>query len=328
MQKRTLGKSDIVVSEIGFGCMGMSEFYGPSDDEVSLQTLARATELGVTFFDTADMYGSGHNETLLGGFCKGQRDKLVIATKFGIVREPGKYERCVDNSPAYIAAACDASLKRLGVEVIDLYYAHRINPDQPIEETVGAMADLVKAGKVRALGLSEVSEATLRRAAAVHPIAAVQSEYSLWTRDIEAEVLPACRELGVSLVAYSPLGRGMLTGAFNKDTQLADSDFRRNNPRFQGENFDANLRLVEVLNGLASEKGCTAGQLALAWLLHQGPDIVPIPGTRRIKYLEENVAAASVQLSPQDIERISAAMPAGVAAGERYTPAGMVGVNV
>ncbi|MEJ2119064.1 MAG: aldo/keto reductase [Alphaproteobacteria bacterium] len=305
MQKRTLGKSDIVVSEIGFGCMGMSEFYGPSDDEVSLQTLARATELDVTFFDTADMYGSGHNETLLGGFCKGQRDKLVIATKFGIVREPGKYERCVDNSPAYIAAACDASLKRLGVEVIDLYYAHRINPDQPIEETVGAMADLVKAGKVRALGLSEVSAATLRRAAAVHPIAAVQSEYSLWTRDIEAEVLPACRELGVT-----------------------DGDFRRNNPRFQGENFDANLRLVEVLNGLASEKGCTVGQLALAWLLHQGPDIVPIPGTRRIKYLEENVAAASVQLSPQDIERISAAMPAGVAAGERYTAAGMVGVNV
>ncbi len=326
MRKRELGRSGITVSEIGFGCMGMSEFYGPSDDEASRKTLARAVELGVTFFDTADMYGFGHNETLLGGFLKG-RSGLVVATKFGIVREPGKYERRVDNSPAYIAEACDASLKRLGVEVIDLYYAHRINPDQPIEETVGAMAGLVQTGKVRALGLSEVSAATLRRAHAVHPIAAVQSEYSLWTRDMEAEVLPVCRELGVSLVAYSPLGRGMLTGAITRDTPLAGDDFRRSVPRFQDENFDANLRLVEALRGLAAEKGCTVGQLALAWLLHQGPDIIPIPGTRRITYLEENVGAAAVELMAADLERIGAALPAGAAAGERYPAAGMVGLN-
>lgn len=326
MQKRELGKSGIAVSEIGFGCMGMLEFYGPSDDAASLSTLARAVELGVTFFDTADTYGFGHNETLLGGFLKG-RSGVVVATKFGIVREPGKYERRVDNSPAYIAEACDASLQRLGVEVIDLYYAHRINPETPIEETVGAMAGLVKAGKVRALGLSEVSGATLRRAAAVHPIAAVQSEYSLWTRDVEAEVLPACRDLGISLVAYSPLGRGMLTGAIGKDTQLAGNDFRRNNPRFQGENLDANLRLVETLRGLAAEKGCTPGQLALAWLLRQGPEIIPIPGTRRIQYLEENAGVAAVGLAPEDMQRISAAMPAGAAAGERYPAAGMVGLN-
>lgn len=327
MQKRELGKSGITVAEIGFGCMGMSEFYGPSDDEQSQRTLARAVELGVDFFDTADTYGFGHNETLLGGFLKGKRG-LTVATKFGIVREPGKYERRLDNSPAYITAACDASLKRLGVEVIDLYYAHRINSDQPIEETVGAMASLVAAGKVRALGLCEVSAATLRRAAAVHPIAAVQSEYSLWTRDMEAEVLPACRELGVSLVAYSPLGRGMLTGTIAKDTPLADNDFRRAAPRFQGENLDANLRLVEALRALADEKCYAPGQLALAWLLHQGPQIVPIPGTRRIKYLEENVVAAAVQLTPHDLGRINAAMPAGAAVGERYTAAGMVGVNV
>jgi aryl-alcohol dehydrogenase-like predicted oxidoreductase len=327
MQKRELGKSGITVAEIGFGCMGMSEFYGPSDDEQSLRTLARAVELGVDFFDTADTYGFGHNETLLGGFLKGKRG-LAVATKFGIVREPGKYERRVDNSPAYITAACDASLERLGVEVIDLYYAHRVNPDQPIEETVGAMASLVAAGKVRALGLCEVSAATLRRAAAVHPIAAVQSEYSLWTRDMEAEVLPACRELGVSLVAYSPLGRGMLTGTIAKDTPLAENDFRRAAPRFQGKNLDANLRLVEALRALADEKGCAPGQLALAWLLYQGPEIVPIPGTRRIKYLEENVGAAAVQLTPHDLGRINAAVPAGAAVGERYTAAGMVGINV
>jgi aryl-alcohol dehydrogenase-like predicted oxidoreductase len=327
MQKRELGKSGIVVAEIGLGAMGMSEFYGPSDDEQSRRTLARAVELGVDFFDTADTYGFGHNETLLGGLLRGKRG-LAVATKFGIVREPGKYERRIDNSPAYIAAACDASLKRLGVEVIDLYYAHRLNPDQPIEETVGAMANLVAAGKVRALGLCEVSAATLRRAAAVHPIAAVQSEYSLWTREIEAEILPTCRELGTSLVAYSPLGRGILTGTIAKDTPLADNDFRRAAPRFQGENFDANLRLVEALRALADEKGCAPGQLALAWLLHQGPEIVPIPGTRRIKYLEENVAAAAVQLTPHDLGRINAAMPAGAAVGERYTAAGMVGINV
>lgn len=326
MRPRKIGQTNTAVPEIGFGCMGMSEFYGPSDDEASLRTLARAAGLGVTFFDTADTYGFGHNETLLGTFLKG-RSGFVVATKFGIAREPGQYERRIDNSPAYIAAACEASLKRLGVEVIDLYYAHRINPDQPIEETAGAMARLVEAGKVRALGLSEVSAATLRRAAAVHPIAAVQTEYSLWTRDVEREVLPACRELGVTLVAYSPLGRGMLTGAIAKDTQFAANDFRRNNPRFQGGNFDANLRLVEVLRGLAAEKGCTAGQLALAWLLHQGPDIIPIPGTRRIPFLEENVSAADITLSAADLERIDTAIPAGAAAGERYVAAGMTGVS-
>jgi aryl-alcohol dehydrogenase-like predicted oxidoreductase len=326
MQKRELDKSGIAVSSIGFGCMGMSEFYGPSDDAASLAVLARAVELGVTFFDTADTYGLGHNESLLGSFLKGRRD-LVVATKFGIVREPGKYERRVDNSPAYIAQACEASLKRLGIECIDLYYAHRINHEQPVEATVGAMAALVKAGKVRALGLSEVSAATLRRAHAVHPIAAVQSEYSLWTRDVESEVLPACRELGVALVPYSPLGRGMLTGTISKDTALADNDFRRLSPRFQGENFDANLHLVELLRALAAEKGCTPGQLALAWLLHQGPDIVPIPGTRRIKYLEENTGAVEIALTPDELARIGAALPAGAAAGERYPAAGMKGLN-
>jgi aryl-alcohol dehydrogenase-like predicted oxidoreductase len=327
MQKRELGKSGITVAEIGLGCMGMSEFYGPSEDAASLAVLQRALELGVTHFDTADTYGFGHNETLLGGFLKGRRD-VVIASKFGIVREPGKYERRIDNSPAYIAQACDASLKRLGVEVIDLYYAHRLNPEQPIEETVGAMAGLVEAGKVRALGLSEVSAATLRRAHAVHPIAAVQSEYSLWTRDVEAEVLPACRELGISLVAYSPLGRGMLTGAIASDKDFAANDFRRSAPRFQGENLDANLRLVELLRGLAADRACTPGQLALAWLLHQGPEVLPIPGTRRIKYLEENTGAAAIQLSPDDLQRIGAALPPGSAVGDRYTAAGMAGVNV
>lgn len=327
MQKRELGKDGVDVSQIGLGCMGMSEFYGPSDDASSLTLLARAVELGVTFFDTADTYGFGHNETLLGGFLKGRRG-LVIATKFGIVREPGKYERQIDNSPAYIAHACDASLKRLGVDVIDLYYAHRVNPETPIEETVGAMAGLVAAGKVRALGLSEVSAATLRRACAVHPIAAVQSEYSLWTRDVEAEVLPACRELGVSLVAYSPLGRGMLTGAFGKDTPLAENDFRRSAPRFQGENLTANLGVVDVLRGLAREKACAPGQLALAWLLQQGPEVIPIPGSRRIRHLEENIGAATVRLTEEDLKRIDAALPPGVAAGDRYTAAGMAGVNV
>ncbi len=326
MQKRELGKSGIWVSEIGLGCMGMSEFYGPSEDDASLAVLQRASELGVTLFDTADTYGLGHNEILLGAFLKGRRD-VAVATKFGIVREPGKYERRIDNSPDYIAKACDASLKRLGIETIDLYYAHRIDPAQPIEETVGAMARLAEAGKVRALGLSEVSPATLRRAHAVHPIAAVQSEYSLWTRDVEAGVLPVCRELGIGLVAYSPLGRGMLTGTITSETQFAGNDFRRNAPRFQGENLDANVRLTEVLRELALDKGCTPGQLALAWLLHQGPEIVPIPGTRRIKYLEENTAAAAIELSAGDLKRIGAALPAGFAAGDRYPAAGMAGVN-
>ncbi len=327
MEQRALGSSRLSVSAIGLGCMGMSEFYGPTDDAQSLATLERAFALGVTHYDTADMYGSGHNETLLARFLAGRREKVVVATKFGIVREPGKYERRIDTSPAYVRAACEASLKRLGIETIDLYYAHRLNPDTPVEDTVAAMAELVEAGKVRALGLSEVSAATLRRAHAVHPIAALQSEYSLWTRDVEAEVLPALRELGVALVAYAPLGRGMLTGAIGKDTILAENDFRRLSPRFQGDNLDANLRLVAAVKALADERGCTPGQVALAWLLAQGPDILPIPGTRRIARLEENVGAAAVTLSPADLARLDAAMPPGTAAGARYPAEGMKGLN-
>ena len=327
MEHRTLGSSDLTVSAIGLGCMGMSEFYGPTDDAQSLATLERAYALGVTHFDTADMYGSGHNESLLARFLVGRRDRVVIASKFGIVREPGQYARRIDTRPAYVRAACEASLKRLGIETIDLYYAHRLNPEVPVEETVAAMADLVTAGKVRALGLSEVSAATLRRAHAVHPIAALQSEYSLWTRDVEAEVLPVLRELKVSLVAYSPLGRGMLTGAIGKNTPLADNDFRRISPRFQADNLDANLRLVDVVKTLAVERGCTPAQLALAWLLAQGPDILPIPGTRRITALEENLGAVGVKLSAADLARLDAALPPGVAAGDRYPPEGMKGLN-
>ena len=326
METRRIGSSGIEVAKIGLGCMGMSEFYGPADDAQSRATLERACELGVTLFDTADTYGIGHNEMLVGSFLKG-RQNIQIATKFGIVREPGSYARRIDNSPAYIASACEASLKRLGVETIDLYYAHRLDPDQPVEQTIGAMASLVAAGKVRALGLCEVSAATLRRAHAEHPIAAVQSEYSLWTREPEADVFPACRELGIAFVAYSPLGRGILTGAIGAQTELAGDDFRRMSPRFQGDNLAANLRLVETVKSLATEKGCTPGQLALAWLLHQGSEIIPIPGTKRIKYLEENVAAASVKLLASDLGRISAAFPPGSAAGDRYPKAGMVGLN-
>ncbi|PWC82055.1 aldo/keto reductase [Azospirillum sp. TSH100] len=327
MKQRNIG-GILSVSEIGLGCMGMSEFYGPTDDSQSLATLEKAFELGVTHYDTADMYGSGHNESLLARFLAGKRDRVTIATKFGIVRQPGEYARRVDTSPAYVRQACDASLKRLGVETIDLYYAHRLNPEIPVEETVGAMADLVKAGKVRALGLSEVSAATLRRAHAVHPIAAVQSEYSLWTRDMEAAVLPACRELGISLVAYAPLGRGMLTGAVSSPDQFAENDFRRIAPRFAGDNFDRNLALVEQVKALAVQKGCTPGQVALAWLLAQGPDILPIPGTKRIKYLEENVGAAAVTLTEAEVTALGDALPPGVAAGDRYTAEGMRGVNV
>ncbi len=332
MEKRDLGASRLTVSALGLGCMGMSEFYGPTDDAQSLATLERALELGVTFLDTADMYGSGHNEELLGRFLTGRRDKMVLATKFGIVRRPGdtgpaRYERTVDTSPAYLRTACEASLRRLGTEVIDLYYAHRLNPNVPVEDTVGAMAELVRAGKVRALGLSEVSARTLRRAHAVHPIAAVQSEYSLWTREPEAEVLPACRELGVSFVAYSPLGRGFLTGSIGKDTDLAANDFRRISPRFQHDHLERNLRLVDVVKTLAGARGVTPGQVALAWLLHQGKDIVPIPGTKRIKYLEENVAAVSLTLSMDDLARLNQALPLGAAAGDRYPRAGMKGLN-
>ncbi len=327
MKQRNIG-GILSVGEIGLGCMGMSEFYGPTDDSQSLATLERAFELGVTHYDTADMYGAGHNESLLSRFLAGKRDRVAVATKFGIVRQPGDYARRIDTSAAYVAQACDASLKRLGVETIDLYYAHRLNPDTPVEETVGAMADLVKAGKVRALGLSEVSAATLRRAHAVHPIAAVQSEYSLWTRDVEAGVLPACRDLGASLVAYAPLGRGMLTGTVTSREQLAENDFRRVAPRFADGNLDRNMELVERVKALAAQKGCTAGQIALAWLLAQGPEILPIPGTKRIKYLEENVAAAAVTLTAAEVKALGDALPPGAAAGERYTAEGMKGVNV
>lgn len=327
MEQRKIGSSSLSVAAIGLGCMGMSEFYGPTDDAQSLATLERALELGVTHFDTADMYGSGHNEQLLGRFLAGKRDRVVVATKFGIVRQPGVYARTIDNSPDYVQAACEASLKRLGIETIDLYYAHRRNPDVPVEDLVGAMADLVRQGKVRALGLSEVSGDTLRRAHAVHPIAAVQSEYSLWTRDVEGDVLPVCRDLGVSLVAYSPLGRGMLTGAIAKADDLAEGDFRRMNPRFQAENMDANQHLVDKVRALAAAKGCKAGQVALAWLLAQGSDILPIPGTKRIAYLEDNVGAAATALSADEVAQLNAALPPGAASGERYPSEGMKGLN-
>lgn len=327
MEQRKIGSSSLSVAAIGLGCMGMSEFYGPTDDVQSLATLERALELGVTHFDTADMYGSGHNEQLLGRFLAGKRDRVVVATKFGIVRQPGVYARTIDNSPAYVQAACEASLKRLGIETIDLYYVHRRNPDVPVEDLVGAMADLVRQGKVRALGLSEVSGDTLRRAHAVHPIAAVQSEYSLWTRDVEGDVLPVCRDLGVSLVAYSPLGRGMLTGAIAKTDDLAEGDFRRMNPRFQGANMDANQHLVDKVRALAAAKDCTPGQVALAWLLAQGSNILPIPGTKRIAYLEDNVGAAAIALTADEVAQLNAALPPGAASGERYPSEGMKGLN-
>lgn len=327
MEQRKIGSSSLSVAAIGLGCMGMSEFYGPTDDVQSLATLERALELGVSHFDTADMYGSGHNEQLLGRFLAGKRERVVVATKFGIVRQPGVYARTIDNSPAYVQAACEASLKRLGIETIDLYYAHRRNPDVPVEDLVGAMADLVRQGKVRALGLSEVSGDTLRRAHAVHPIAAVQSEYSLWSRDVEGDVLPVCRDLGVSLVAYSPLGRGMLTGAIAKADDLAEGDFRRMNPRFQGANMDANQHLVDKVRALAAAKGCKPGQVALAWLLAQGSEILPIPGTKRIAYLEDNVGAAAIALSADEVAQLNAALPPGAASGERYPSEGMKGLN-
>ncbi len=327
MEQRELGKSGLKVSALGLGCMGMSEFYGPSDDAQSLATLGRALDLGVTLLDTADTYGHGHNELLLGRFLAGRRSRVVLASKFGIVRALGRYERRIDNSPTYVKAACEASLKRLGVEVIDLYYAHRVDPGAPIEDTVGAMAELAREGKVRALGLSEVSGRTLRRAHAVHPIAAVQTEYSLFTRDPEADVLPVCRELGVAFVAYSPLGRGMLTGTIDKKTELAANDFRRLSPRFQGENLDRNLRLVDAVKALAAAKGATPAQVALAWLLQQGREVVPIPGTRRVKTLEENVAAASLRLSAGEMAQLDRALPPGATAGDRYPVAGMKGIN-
>jgi len=326
--RRTLGRDGLTVSAIGLGCMGMSDFYGPADDAQNLAVLNHAIDIGINFLDTADMYGVGRNEELIARVLKTRRKEVVLATKFGNVRAPDGTFLGVDGRPEYVAAACDASLKRLGVEHIDLYYQHRVDPRVPIEETVGAMARLVEAGKVRFLGLSEASASTIRRAASVHPIAALQSEYSLWTRDVEKDVLPTCRELGIGFVAYSPLGRGFLTGAIRKFDDLAPDDWRRNNPRFQGENFEINRRLVEAVTQIAAERKCTPAQLALAWLLHQGEDIVPIPGTRSIARLDENAAAARLRLSDEDLQRIDQVLSSHTVVGTRYPEAGMRTVNL
>jgi aryl-alcohol dehydrogenase-like predicted oxidoreductase len=328
MKTRQLGRSGLRVSAIGLGCMGMSEFYGQGDERESIATIHRALDLGCTFLDTADIYGPFTNEELVGRAINGRRREVVLATKFGIVRDPNnRMVRAISGKPDYVRQACEDSLKRLGVDVIDLYYQHRVDPSTPIEETVGAMADLVKAGKVRYLGLSEAGVETLRRAAAVHPIAALQSEYSLWTRDPEDGVLDACRELGVGLVAYSPLGRGFLSGEITRFEDLAADDYRRFSPRFQGENFAKNLALVERIKQLAAAKHCTPSQLALAWVLAQGEDIVPIPGTKRRKYLEENLAAVDIALTAADLARIEEVAPKGAAAGPRYPEAMMQFVN-
>ena len=330
MEQRALGPAGTPVSAVGLGCMGMSEFYGASDDRESLKTLARALELGVSFFDTADTYGHGHNESLLGRLLAeggdARRARMVIATKFGIVRAPGKYERRIDNSPDYIRAACEASLKRLGIDAIDLYYCHRRDPAVPIEAVAGAMADLVKAGKVRQIGFSEISADSLRRACTVHPVAAVQSEYSLWSREPEQAMLSACSELGVTFVAYSPLGRAFLTGAVHT-ADLADDDFRKRNPRFAGEAEAANRLLVEGLGKFATARGLTNAQAALAWLLNKHRHVVPIPGTRRIGYLEQNVAAASVRLGQEEIAELDRMFAPERVAGARYPDAGMVGIE-
>jgi aryl-alcohol dehydrogenase-like predicted oxidoreductase len=318
MDQRTLGTQGLEVSALGLGCMGMSEFYGSADEGEAIRTLHRAIELGVTFLDTADMYGPFTNEQLVGRAVADRRDEVVIATKFANVRGEQGERLGIRGDEAYVKEACDASLRRLGVDHIDLYYQHRVDPKTPIEETVGAMAELVQQGKVRHLGLSEASPQTIRRAHAVHPITALQTEYSLWSRDVEAEILPTIRELGIGYVAYSPLGRGFLTGRFQSPGDFPEDDFRRHHPRFQGENFGKNLELVERVEELAAEKGVEPGQLALAWVLAQGEDVVPIPGTTKVANLEQNVAAAEIELSAEDLERLDEIAPAGVAAGDRY----------
>ena len=326
--RRRLGRGGPEVSAIGLGCMGMSEFYGAGDEAESIATIHAAIEKGVDFLDTADMYGVGRNESLVGKAIADRRDKVFLATKFGAVRgEDGSF-RGVCGRPDYVRSACEASLERLGVETIDLYYQHRVDAQVPIEETVGAMAELVAAGKVRFLGLSEAAPATVRRAHAVHPIAALQTEYSLWSRDSEAEILPAVRELGIAYVAYSPLGRGFLTGQFASPADFPDDDYRRFHPRFTGANFEKNIALVREVEAMAAEKGCTAAQLAIAWVLAQGEDIVPIPGTKRRKYLEENIGALDVSLTPEELERIDQILPPGAASGPRYHEAGMATVNL
>ena len=318
MDRRKLGNQGLEVSEQGLGCMGMSEFYGTVDEQEAVATIRRALELGINFLDTADMYGPFTNERLVGRAIQGRRDQVVVATKFGIERSEDGTRVGINGKPEYVQRACEASLDRLGVEHIDLYYQHRVDQSVPIEDTVGAMASLVEQGKVRYLGLSEASPDTLRRANAVHPLSALQTEYSLWTRDPEGRILPTVRELGIGFVAYSPLGRGFLSGRIRRPEDLAEDDFRRRSPRFQGENFGRNLELVERIRDIAAEKGITPGQLALAWVLHQGQDIVPIPGTKHRAYLEENVGASEVKLTDEDLRRIEEAAPRGATAGERY----------
>ena len=325
--RRQLGRHDLHVSALGLGCMGMSDFYGPADDAQSLAVLHHAVDIGINFLDTADMYGVGANERLLAPLLKARRGEIVLATKFGNVRAPDGRMLGINGSPDYVRSACEASLQRLGVDHIDLYYQHRVDRSVPIEDTVGAMAELVRAGKVRHLGLSEAAPATIRRAAAVHPIAALQTEYSLWTRDVEAELLPLCTELGIGLVPYSPLGRGFLTGAIRNTDPLAADDWRRHNPRFQGENLAHNLALIDAIKALAAARGCTPAQLALAWLLSRGPHVVPIPGTRSIARLNENAASAQMTLTAAELQDIDAVLAAQPVAGTRYPAAAMASLN-
>lgn len=330
MQYRELGRGGLKVSAEGLGCMGMSEFYGPGDEQESIRTIHRAIDLGIDFLDTADIYGPFKNEELVGRAIKGKRDKLIIATKFGIIRDPANPQtRGVSGKPEYVRNACDASLKRLAIDSIDLYYQHRVDPNTPIEETVGAMAELIQAGKVRHIGLSEAGPTTIRRASKVHKITALQSEYSLWTREHEDDrVLATCRELGIGFVAYSPLGRGFLTGQIKRFEDFAPDDFRRNSPRFQGENFQKNLDLVKKVEELARKKHCTPSQLALAWVLAQGEDVVPIPGTKRVKYLEENLTALDVKLMTEDLSEIDRVLPKGAFVGQRYSEPAMRMIDV